>query len=299
MPLFIGCGYGKYEKIEKSLCRDTIISILSDSSLFGNTIEEITTDGNNLYFSDFNERHVVCLNPDFSLKGIIGRKGAGPEDLMRPSRFYKDSSSFYIRDDGANTLKVYSESGAYQRRIHFPADMTPIDWCRFVLRDSLIYFSSHTNSPVFAFDFEGKSVYRIGEISEEEPGGKTLQGDKEYLYTIGITQAIVERYSYKGVLQSQLDYSEVPFVKRIIENSRNTAHSFSSLVKDVFLEEGHLYLLILDRILDISLGEEMVLENIYVLPHGLYYTFCTYKGGFFIFNIKDFTFEFFSKPRES
>lgn len=39
--LLWGCGSSRYEKMEKSIVADTIISILSDSSLFSNVISDM------------------------------------------------------------------------------------------------------------------------------------------------------------------------------------------------------------------------------------------------------------------
>lgn len=135
--LIVGCIQKNENYEEKSLKRDTILTMLSDSSFFSNNIQEINCDENGVYFSDYDEANLIVLNDSLVLKRKIAKKSEAPTDLVVASRFLICDSIFFILDEGANSIKEYTVSNIYKRTTHLPANIAYAPWCRFVYEDSL------------------------------------------------------------------------------------------------------------------------------------------------------------------
>lgn len=286
MLLLIGCRNNKYANLEQVLKVDTLITTLSDSSIYSNKVTFISCDGSGVYFTDYSAGNLIILNQDMVLQGKIGAWGDGPEELIGALGFCKDETSFYIQDEGNRSIKMYTSLGHYLQTINIPSAIVPAVWNRFVFRDSLFYLSSIGDALVSVIDKSGNFVSKFGVFRKDDIGGRILLSDESSIWTIGVASPVIEAYTYEGKLKKQFDYLNIPFVADYYSKRNNINNSFTVLVKDACIANGCLYIMILDKILCFSINNEIVLKQVYLLPHGHYKTFGVFEDQMYCFNLK-------------
>lgn len=285
-------GCGNIENRERKLLLDTLITELSDSSLFSNNISGINCVLGKICFADYIGGNIVVLDKDLRLQYKVGKHGDGPNEIVGVTHFVQDKSSFYLLDEGSRSVKEYSLSGNFLSEISIPGDVVYAPWGRFVYSDSLLYLSNIKGSVASVVNRQGKKVKLLGKGSEEV-GGRILLLNKDYIWAVGVASPVIEKFTKDGVLVDDLNYGDISIVKEIKEKSNNYGNSFTAIVNDACLSNGKLYLLIAHKVLCLSVDGRIQLEKTYLLPHGFYNSISVVDKKLYGINIRDITIERF------
>lgn len=293
--LFFLTGCRNYKKQELQLLSDTLITELSDSSLFSNNINGISLISDKICFADYVEGNIVVLDDNLCLQYKVGKHGNGPDEIVGVTHFVGDESSFYLLDEGSRSIKEFSLSGTFLSRINIPDNVVYAPWARFIYFDSLFYLPNIKGSVASVINRQGQIVKLFGRESGEV-GGKILLLDKNHIWAIGMTSPVIEKYSKDGLLVDSLIYRDIPIVEEIIRKKKNTENSFMAIVNDACLSNGKLYLLLAHKVLCISIAGKIQLETTFLLPHGFYNSISVEKNKLYSINIRNMSIEKFTIP---
>lgn len=296
LPIFfLLTGCRNYNSIEIQLLADTLITELSDSSLFSNNVNCLSCISGEICFSDYAGGNIVVMDDDLRLQYKVGKHGDGPNEIVGGIHFVRDKSSFYLLDEGNRSVKEFSLSGELLARIAIPGDVVYAPWARFIYLDSMLYLPNIKGCVASVINRQGKFVKHFGR-SSEEVGGKILLLDKNHIWAIGVVSPIIEKYTKDGLLADSLNYSDIPMVKEIMENKHDSGNSFTAIANDACLSNEKLYILIAHKVLCISIAQEIRLETIYFLPHGFYNSIGVEKNKLYGINFRDMSIDRFTVP---
>ncbi|MCB1041436.1 MAG: hypothetical protein KDC35_00750 [Acidobacteria bacterium] len=93
---------------------------------------------------------LIYLNPDGSLKQLIGSQGQGPGEFQRIHRLTFDGDLIVVSDHGNRRLSIWNSEGELQREMQFPADM------------------------VFEFSMSGETLYGLKDLAGHFEGRPSL-----------------------------------------------------------------------------------------------------------------------------
>lgn len=293
LAFFLLTGCRNYKNRELQLLADTLITELSDSSLFSNNINCINCISDEICFSDYTEGNIVVLDNNLRLQYKVGKHGDGPNEIVGGIHFVRDKSSFYLLDEGNRSVKEFSLLGEFLSRIAIPGNVAYAPWARFIYSDSLFYLPNIKGSVASVINRQGKFIKHFGK-SSEEVGGKILLLDENHIWAIGVASPVIEKYTKNGLLADSLNYSDIPIVKEIMEKRHDSGNSFTAIVNDACLNNEKLYILIAHRVLCISIVGEIRLETTYLLPHGFYNSIGVEKNKLYGINIRDMSIDRFT-----
>lgn len=288
-----GCRNDKYRNMERQLVQDTLITELSDSSLFYNNISCISCVSGEICFSDYSAGHIVVLDESLRLRCKIGKRGESPNEIVGVVNFAIDEQCFYLLDEGSRSIKKYSSSGDFISTIGISNDISYAPWGRFLYLNSYFFLPNIKGPAISVMNSDGKLVKQFGVNSEQAGGRILLSNGKSGLLAVGIASPIIEEYTLDGVLKKSLIFDELPIVKSIMENRRDSENSFTAIVKDACWSNGGLYILVANEILRFSVEGEIQLDEIYLLPHGFYNSIGVMNEKFYVFNFNDTSIERF------
>ncbi|MDR0962035.1 MAG: 6-bladed beta-propeller [Mediterranea sp.] len=262
------CHNRSWDKPEQVLVADTIITELSDGSVFSHSMTKLRCDSEGLYFADYMTHNLVVLDTLLYFKECLGQYGQGPEELIGLLDFHKKDSVFYILDDGNRALIAYSSGNKYVKKIKLPTSIPFSITQRFAFKNSLFYMSTGADNSIVAFNENGDVVTRFGGgEGNENVGGSDILLDNSVIWQVNAVAPIIKAYSPNGSLLTECDYSKIPFVDAMYDRDfPNTPTYFKSIVRDACMDGNRLYVLIADRILYFSLEEDIILNRIYRLP---------------------------------
>lgn len=240
---------------------DTIISQLSDSTYFRD-LESLRILKNRLYFTDFQNSRVICLDRS-SLKILfeIDKKGNGPGEFQFPARFFIFGDSIYIHDEAKQQIEVYDIDGGYGRNFNFPV----LTFSNFAVDShGNFYVNTIANEfPISVYDLKGKKINQFGRwlMNEKNTIEKRSRNSRhlvtgfkdstEYLIGVYLSEPILELYTLEGKLVQVVDLSELSVLEdriRFIEdNYREKGTTLQSVViyklfTSVYCDTNNLYL---------------------------------------------------------
>ncbi|WP_291530364.1 6-bladed beta-propeller [Bacteroides sp. UBA939] len=291
--LLLLSGCNKMRRVERQLVLDTLITELSDSSLFSNNVSCIICVSGDICFADYLAGNIVVLDENLRLRCKVGKRGEGPGEVIGVVHFVRDKLDFHLLDEGSRSIKKYSLSGEHLSTVKIPRDISYAPWGRFLYLDSLFYLPNIKGTAVSVIGNDGQFIKRFGTDSEEVGGRILLSGGKSGLLAIGVASPTIEKYTIDGTLQESLDYGNFPMVKDITKDSHNSGNSFMAIVNDACLANERLYVLIRSQVLCFSLDRDIQLESIYLLPHNFYSSIAVWEGNLYGFNYQDSSIERF------
>lgn len=278
------------------------IDVLPDSTFMSDAIK-MQIAGNHIYFIERTSRQLIKLNTDFTINTRIGQWGMGPRDLTEPRNFFLIDDSICIMDIGSMSLKYFLPENTFAHSLK----MKVFSEQRVFSHDDFLYLASYDRdlkTSISLLNLTNKE--NMSSFGESFDFNHSLQNiirnkrdllkDHEYFYTVSDNQPIIEKYDLvsKEKLES-FDYSFIPIIEkniRTIASMPDSPNSYTSFVRDSYIYDGELYLLIskqgdkftANTILRVKLYPNFELEKTYLLPGEIYSTFCIANDSFYAFN---------------
>lgn len=315
LVFFIGCKENlKVYNIKKNESIDSV----ADSILFL-SVKCLTADNENLYFTDTYSDRIICLNNgNFSLNYIIGNRGMGPKELLGINQFAIADSLITVLNGGNNRINIFKKDGSlYHEYSLANLDIYFDTGYRFYFeRNKISGYSSLGASPLttYAMDnqaqtFWGTKFEFASESQTAVRNGRHLGFFKGRYLSVSDNLPIIEIYdAHSHVLLDKYDYSQIPTVakslKQIAKKNTVASNSYFVICEDLYITNGHLYILIADykdgysvnEIIEFELEPIVKPKSILKLSGKVYSTFCINKGELYGYNSLDNAIEKFSLP---
>ena len=135
--------------------------------MFQNIVSLVIDDTNNIYILDKKAANIKIFNKDGNFLKIIGRRGEGPGEFVRPENVaLSPNNELYVYDSGRFTIQVFSIDGKFKRQI--PFSMLLFEGPKFTSNGEIL--ASHgviAENPKFAlkkFNNEMESVFTYTSI---------------------------------------------------------------------------------------------------------------------------------------
>jgi hypothetical protein len=257
--LLFNCSEGTDIK-EYELVPSSSINKLKDFTYLSKTISEVKYYRGNIYFSDSFNSRIVVLDSNFVLKKIFGRPGNGPGDLDFAFNFdfYKDS--IYVVDNSFQ-INVFTIDGKFVRR--FFLENYPKIQFKFAISElGDIYINWRLgDKPIQVYNLSGKLINQFGRWLHDEhdylkltTNTRILFIDNSKLYSVLMSEPLVEIFDLKGNLLEEINLSEHPLLKKRLktinqnlESRRNNPPkgilTWDVLFKNVYIYENSLFIL--------------------------------------------------------
>lgn len=114
----------------------------SDAETFGFVADAVFGDQRSMYVADPTKHRITHIDSAGNLIRVIGRKGAGPGELMAPVRLAYRQGTLAVYDQALGRITVFDSSGSYQHQQPFPGanlvgDLVSIDMAQYAFTTSL------------------------------------------------------------------------------------------------------------------------------------------------------------------
>lgn len=95
-------------------------SIKHKEAMFQNIVSLVIDDAGNIYILDRKAANIKIFNKDGNFLKIIGRRGQGPGEFVRPENgALSPNDELYVYDSRRFTIQVFSIDGKFKRQIAF------------------------------------------------------------------------------------------------------------------------------------------------------------------------------------
>ena len=135
--------------------------------MFQNIVSLVIDSANNIYILDKKAANIKIFNENGNFLKIIGRRGEGPGEFMRPENVaLSPDNELYVYDSGRFTIQVFSIDGKFKTQIPFAQIL--VEGPKFTSKGEIL--ASHgvfTENPKFAlkkFNNEMESVFTYTSI---------------------------------------------------------------------------------------------------------------------------------------
>jgi hypothetical protein len=316
--LVFAMGCKKDNKNVAHLQPSRIIDRFNDSTFFSQAIFEIETAFSSYFISDMYSAKVYRVDSALNLTEVIGRPGKGPGEFTSPMAMYSNAGNFYVADAGE--IKIYREQGnrwVYREKEKVPPINSVHENNFFIVRDSSIYFASPMDYWVTRYRLADKAAdAAFGERFDLQPSVDRnvmqLLDFNNSIYVIGVSEAVIYRYSYDGKLISFKDFRNEPFFQETTLHQNNYyAEDSSNGLSTIFAAaagiNNNIHITFYHRKkkdADSEYNKVLVIDadtyeiiKIYELGKGGFYTCIspsiTSKNGFVTYNMKNASIELY------
>ena len=251
MGFIFGCNQNK-EPLE--LAKTTLLPIKKiaqiNDSTFLSIVLNIVEDEGLLYFSDFKNKRIVCVDLTYKLTHIFGSPGKGPSEFNFPGGCLVNNNRLYAIDEGNRRINIYDLTGGYIGQIK---GVIPHNG-RFIINDSAYFGSLRDTSkgPIFKADLNGDLIKRFGtqervlnNVNQNMPRTFFLEMWQDQILAIGKNDPIIERYSINGELIDRFDYLNLKHFDTLIpylENEQKKSFMETGMGGDIsFFVNSYLY----------------------------------------------------------
>ncbi len=313
--VFISCN--NKESVTALSLRKSV-SEFSDT-LFFSEVKGLTENKGIVYFSDLYRNQVIAFNEqDLSLQAVIGKQGAGPNEIVHFSHFAIYEDSVYIFDEGSFTLRCYDITGKQTGNHALPQKTEYAPFFRFLISGSHTMlcptFSSsgavgEYNWFTDSLSFWGtRFTYRYA-LHNHIRNNRHLLRSGEDVILISDNEPVIEFYDKDRRKKATYDYSDIEMVKRrlaYIERNVADSNSYGKICEDAYVFEDKLYLLLMtnndkgdfftNHLAVFTLTPPMTFLQLLELPGRLYDTFCVSENAIIAYNSQTSSFEIVEKP---
>lgn len=262
-----------------------------DSSFFSD-IMYMSYYNNNIYILDKKRGDIVALSDDLERMEYVSKHGEAPYETVWPFSFNIFNDTVYVADFGTKSMKKFHKG-------IFCGDflLSNANENRFALNDSLIFLSANTDSTSFLIIDKRYPDIQIpkGRVVREKTPFKTIISNRKHIlankgkgiFSVSTCYPYIEQYNINGEYMKTFDVSSIPLIKEEMKYGEEFASDDKSVyiyIRDAYLANGSIYLLCSSRdsqdgyrvntILELSIENEMELVSTYILPHGIYSSFC-------------------------
>src|SRR6218665_101871 len=238
------------------------VSVLSDSSFFGNVRDVIFSKGY-LLITDYSQNRLLLCDTAFNAAVNYGGTGDAPSEFIGVARSYIKNDMVFALDERHGTLSLFSLGGKFVKRITYPQKMVTLI-TRFTVDDSLkIYVAApERDSSMVKLDTSGQIVRQFGSIfpgknfrEKRARSFKHILCSKDnQLICVSLSEPYIELYSTSGKKLREFNLSDSPYLKKRLafaeEQCRQDPKKREgtySLFSDAYLVNEHLYLLYVDQ----------------------------------------------------
>src|SRR6218665_2885125 len=226
------------------------VSVLSDSSFFGDVRDALPHNG-----------HLLC-DTAFNTAVNYGGAGDGPGEFRGVMKSYIKGDMVFVFDGYHGTLSVFSLGGKFVKKITYPHKIFVLT--RFTVDDSLKIYAAdpERDSSMLKLDTSGQIVRQFGSVFPSKNfREKRARSYKHILWSkdaqlvcVSNSEPLIEFYSKSGKKLWEFNLSDSPYLKKrlafVEEQCRQAPKNREgtySLLRDAYLANEHLYLLCVDQ----------------------------------------------------
>ncbi|MBS4764962.1 hypothetical protein KG007_01915 [Alistipes sp. kh20] len=304
---FLNFSCGKISKYEiVNLIEDISIDNYNDSLFFSDVLD-MNIDNDSLYILE--NHHGTIIVSDLNLKYLktIGRSGKAYNEFLFPSSFVINNDTIVIKDSGKERFLMYNKFG---HAIH----TLPYSKCPIGVSDKFAYCNNSiidcSRDSLFAILYmDNRKGYFIQKGAQKEYGSilQTMHRNsyfnfnyKNKIISVSNNDPTISVYNRNLEKVNELNYSYIDFVGRqfkYAEEKINKEKSFFIMVKDVYIYDNYIYILLAEKNNNVKytvnkvavfsfINSDIVFCNILQLPGSLYSSICIYDNILFAVDLK-------------
>ena len=232
-----------------------------NDSIFLSKIVSIEYIDSNIYLVDMDQHLIIRLDSDLNYVQTIGGEGHGPGELLYPLNVFNAKEGIIVQDAGNRRFNLYSKNirSHYIFKNSFSTNLIISDSRSVSIKDGMMFltFPQNEDLPVFyRIDLQGKDTITFGqfyaETSSLERNYRRIYSSANHLISVGISEPIVEIYSFSGEIINRFDLSDIPIFKKTLKQhnliyKRNPQGATPILINDVSVIDSTVYMLITER----------------------------------------------------
>jgi len=299
------------------LTREKSIDILSDSILFNN-VECLTSNSNNLFFTNAFYDQIVRLDESLSLIKMMGERGEGPNMLLGINQFaIKDSLIAVL--NGNNRINIFNINGELVEEHSLVGVTTYLGTGHrfFFTGKEIIGSSSSAKKPLTIYNIYTKEQTFFGEKYEFSTSHQTaIRNDrfvcisKNQCIAVSDNLPFIEVYDLNTKeLIEKYDYSKIKEIEKSLkaierkESQDSSPNSYYTLCRDICIVNDCLYLLFIDfsegfevnKIMKLELTPSIKPVSIIELSGKTYSSFCISDNFVYGYNSRENTIEQYAR----
>jgi len=237
------------------------VSVLSDSSFFGD-VRDVLLHNGYLLITNFSQNRLLLCDTAFNTAVNYGGAGDGPGEFRGVIKSYIKSDMVFAFDEYHGTLSLFSLGGKFVKKITYPQRI--FAFTRFTVDDSLkIYVAGpEKDSSMLKLDTSGQIVRQFGSVfpsknfrEKRARSYKHILCSKDnQLICVSLSEPYIEFYSKNGKKLREFNLSDSPYLKKRLAFAEQQCRqdpkkreSTYSLFSDAYLANDHLYLLYIDQ----------------------------------------------------
>lgn len=196
------------------------VSAINDT-IFFSMIRQISEYKDLLYFTDFKNSRVLCVDTNLNYKYKYGTSGRGPGELIGASGINISDDIVYVADGGNKRINAYSLKGEFLTSIkagslchRFTVD-TANSICLCTLSDTIPFVKLNIHGNIIN-RFEARTqpcIFPIYNSFIKNSGHLLINPLTNHMYCVSEFYPFIEKYSESGMLLNKYDLSEIPLFK--------------------------------------------------------------------------------------
>ena len=244
----------------KQISPEKIYKEINDSVFLSNVVSIEYVD-DNIYLVDIDQHLVIRLDSDLNYIQTIGGEGQGPGELLYPLNVFNLVDGIIVQDAGNRRFNRYSKNidDRYIFKKSFTNKLIISDSRSALIKDGMMFltFPQNEKLPVFyRIDLQKNDTITFGQFyagtSGLERNYRRICSDSNYFISVGISEPIVEVYSFSGEIINRFDLSDIPVFKETLKQhdliyKKSPQGATPVLINDVAILDSTIYILITER----------------------------------------------------
>jgi|GEM_PF-3928037 len=267
-----------------------------NDSIYLSNVTSIECISGQLFLVDINQHVVFCLDTSLNYIQTIGGKGRAPGELLYPLNVFETREGIVVLDAGNRRLNTYCrEESHYSFCDALTVSFLVSENRSVILRDSILFMAMPEKESLFRkIDFFSGDTINFGKfypkIADVERNFRRILLNSENLFSVGVSEPIVEVFSFSGECTHYFDFSDNPVFRNTLTEhkeiyKKNPAGTTPVLIVDASITDSTIYLLITERMrghkiqtskilaLDFK-DDKLQISEILDLGQGRYDSFC-------------------------